>query len=85
MDVLIFFEYFFFKFKVVWQYGVFWCINVDGSKLFLKYNNVIVLKKKFKFIVFCCIGKIYFYKILYRDKKKNVDIFDGFEFMIFRL
>lgn len=40
-------------------------------------------KKKSKFIVFCRIGKIYFYKISHRDKK-NVDISDGLELTTFR-
>lgn len=84
MDVLIFFEYFFFKFKVVLQYGVFWCINVDGSKLFLKYNNVIVLKKNLNLQCFVVQVKYIFIRFCI-EIKKNVDIFDGFEFMIFRL
>lgn len=51
---------------------------------FKKYNNVIVLKKNLNLQCFVVQVKYIFIRFCI-EIKKNVDIFDGFEFMIFRL
>lgn len=51
---------------------------------FKKYNNVIVLKKNLNLQCFVVQVKYIFIRFCI-EIKKNVDIFDGFEFMVFRL